>query len=164
MEITRRAASLGAIMTALAAAGCTQPAPPPPAPAPEPAPAPAPPPPPAPAADVTVGDDSNYKSVTLHSGQTLMLRLSGESPSTGYAWKLITGTGTHLTLTSHNFDSDAPPPAPGQPPLVGGGGTSVYLLTAKRPGVAVVRLALYPPGRDRKIVKSFRLRVVVRRA
>jgi predicted secreted protein len=161
MEITRRAASLGAIMTALAAAGCSEPAPPPPAPAPEPAPAPAPPPP-APAADVTVGDDSNYKSVTLHSGQTLMLRLSGESPSTGYAWKLLTGTGPHLALTSHNFESDVP--APGQPPVVGGGGTSVYLFTAKRPGVAVLRLALYPPGRDRRIAKSFRLRVNVRRA
>jgi predicted secreted protein len=110
---------------------------------------------------VSVSDSASGTTVKLHGGETLTIALSGESGSTGYAWKLLSGRGKVLGLTDHSYKSDLPPPAPGQPAVVGGGGTATFVFTAKHPGTAFVRLGLYPPGRHRHVAKIFRLKVVV---
>jgi len=91
----------------------------------------------------------------------LALRLPGESGSTGYRWKLISGTGWQLAQTARSYESTTPPPAPGQPVMVGGGGIAIFIFTARHRGVVPLRLALLPPGRGRKPAKMFHVRVHV---
>jgi predicted secreted protein len=125
------------------------------------APPPPPPPPPAAPPGVSVTDDASGTTVKLHGGDPLTISLSGESGSTGYAWKLLSGRGKVLALADHSYKSDLPPAVPGKPAMVGGGGTATFIFTAKHPGTAFVRLGLYPPGRHRHIAKIFRLKVIV---
>jgi predicted secreted protein len=110
---------------------------------------------------VTFGDEANGTGLTLHPGQKLILRLPGESPSTGYGWRILGGLGPHVKLIDRTAVSDLPPPPPGQPAMAGGGGTAVYRFVAERPGPALLRLGLFPPGHGRPVARVFRLRVTV---
>jgi len=97
--------------------------------------------------------------VHLHPEQKLIVKLSGESGSTGYRWSVVSGVGRALVQTDRSFQSDAPPPAPGQPPMVGGGGIAVFTFVAKHHGRTSLKLALLPPGRHRKPAKFFQLAI-----
>jgi predicted secreted protein len=112
--------------------------------------------------DAVVIDDSAAGTVVhLHPEQKLIVKLPGESGSTGYRWKTVSGLGRSLMQTDHSFKSDAPPPAPGQPPMVGGGGTAVFTFVAKYHGRTNLKLALLPPGRHRKPATLFHIYIEV---
>jgi predicted secreted protein len=140
----------------LGIAGCAETAPPAPPPDAAAAPAPAP-------AGITVDDSANGTSVKMPVGETLTVRLSGASGSTGYHWLVLRGSGLWLTLESQTMEPDAPPPAPGAPPMLGGSATTVLVFKAKRPGFAIVRAALYPPGNRVRVAKIYRLKVAITR-
>jgi len=128
-----------------------------------PPPAPPPPPPETPSLpdSVTVDLSAKGTEIQLHTGQTLVVRLTGESPSTGYGWRVVSNPSHHMAQLDRGSIPDHPPPAPGQPPLVGGGNTAVFTFKAQSPGKALLKLALFPPGRRRKPVAFFDLRIVV---
>ncbi len=93
----------------------------------------------------------------LHVGQKLVVRLPGESGSTGYHWKLLSGAGRFLVQKERKFVPDHPPPPPGAPPVVGGGGKAVYVFEARHAGKSALSLGLFSPGRKRKHLFSVKL-------
>jgi predicted secreted protein len=95
--------------------------------------------------------------VKLHVGQKLVVRLPGESASTGYRWKLLSGTGRFLLQKDRKFVRDHPPRPPGSPPVVGGGGKAVYVFEARHAGRSALSLGLYSPGRKRTRLFSVKL-------
>jgi predicted secreted protein len=106
--------------------------------------------------DAVIVDESAAGTIVhLHPDQKLIVKLPGESGSTGYRWKVVSGVGRALVQTDRSFQSDAPPPAPGKPVMVGGGGTAVFTFVAKHRGHSDLKLALLPPGRHRKPAKFF---------
>jgi predicted secreted protein len=110
---------------------------------------------------VIVEDAAAGTVVHLHPEQKLIVKLSGESGSTGYRWSVVSGVGHALVQTDRSFQSDAPPPTPGRPPVVGGGGTAVFTFVAKHHGHSNLKLVLLPPGRHRKPAKFFHVLVDV---
>ena len=112
--------------------------------------------------DAVIVEEAAARTVVhLHPDQKLIVKLAGESGSTGYRWKVVSGVGRSLLQTDRSFQSDAPPPAPGAPPMVGGGGTAVFTFVAKHHGRSDLKLALLPPGRHRKPAKFFQIFVDV---
>jgi predicted secreted protein len=96
--------------------------------------------------------------VHLHPEQKLILKLP-ENSSTGYRWTVIAGLGHGLMRTDRSYQSDAPPPPPGAPVIVGAPGTAVFTFLAKHHGRTELKLALLPPGRHRKPAKFFQLHI-----
>ncbi len=110
--------------------------------------------------EVTVGNDANGTAVNLHPGQMLILRLA-VCRGCGYEWRVLSTGNGQLGKPVTTLESNVPPPAPGQPPMLGGNSTAVFTFTAGRPGATDLRLALYPPGRGAAAGQIFRLHVVV---
>ncbi len=102
---------------------------------------------------VTLDNGADGTEIHIHPGQKLVLRLSGESGSTGYRWKLISGPSHHLVQIARTYESNV------KPPNVGGGGTAVYTFALHHPGKADLKLGLFPPGRGRPADHFFTLHV-----
>jgi predicted secreted protein len=81
------------------------------------------------------------------------------NPSTGYGWRMTASPGVRADGSQYVGDNELQTPAPasgGVPafPMVGGGGTQLWLFTAMQPGTATITFTLYPPGRGLPAVRK----------
>lgn len=87
-------------------------------------------------ADTLLTSRQHGQTVTVAVGTPLVVQLD-ESPTTGYAWSLVTAQEA-LPLTADGFE----PAAPGS---VGGGGLRCLHFNVRRPGDHRLELALMRP-------------------
>ncbi|HEX8102638.1 MAG TPA: protease inhibitor I42 family protein [Solirubrobacteraceae bacterium] len=108
---------------------------------------------------VATGGDSGRR-IVLARGDTLRVSLE-ENPSTGYAWRTARRPAREvLRRRSDRFVE----PAEQDPPVVGAPGRREITWRAVGRGRTRLTLRLVPPGEGRPPERSFRLKVVVRKA
>lgn len=78
---------------------------------------------------VVVTDANNEKTVTLHQGDALMVRLTA-NPSTGYGWNVVYPPDGPLHFVSSTYI--APPRRQTGPPMVGAPGMEVFRFTVPK--------------------------------
>jgi len=103
---------------------------------------------------ITVGRAANGSQRSLCRGDLLVVRLSS-NPSTGYAWRVRSGTRPVLALSSRTY-------VPPKDKLLGAPGTAVLRFRAVAAGTTVLRLAYTRPWeKGVPPARTFTLRVTV---
>jgi inhibitor of cysteine peptidase len=104
---------------------------------------------------ITVGPAANGSQRRLQRGDLLVVRLPS-NPSTGYSWKVRSGTRRVLAVAGRTYV----PPKDGQ--RLGAPGTAILRLRAVAVGKTVLRLA-YARSWEKGVVpaRTFTLRVTV---
>jgi inhibitor of cysteine peptidase len=82
--------------------------------------------------EVLVTEADNGKSITVHLGEKVLLRLS-ENPNTGFRWAVESGVGGIIELHGSDF-------IPARDSAVGRGGQRIFVFETK--GSGAVRLVL----------------------
>lgn len=104
---------------------------------------------------ITVGQAANGSHRALHRRDVLVVRLSS-NPSTGYRWKIRSGTGRALSLVGRTY---VPPRDTGS---LGAPGTDVFRLRAVTRGKVALRIVYVRPWESGvPPARTFTLRVTV---
>jgi predicted secreted protein len=103
-----------------------------------------------------IDEASNGRTVELHAGQQLEIRLA-ENRTTGFQWTLVSDGKPACTQVSHSYESSNGPP--------GAGGTAHWLWEAATGGAGTIQLAYRrkweaekPPIRTFKVQVRFKPR------
>ena len=112
---------------------------------------------PALARTVTLSAKSNGRTVSLHKGDRVVVRLDANS-STGYRWS----TTRHPNRRVVRLDSSKYVATPTSEPIAGSGGTQVVRLTARGRGRTSFALAYLSPGTPHTVGQRFRVTFRVR--
>ena len=99
---------------------------------------------------------SSGRTVTLHKGDKVVVRLAANA-TTGYHWST---TARPDKAVVHQTSSKYVP-KPTQPGIVGSGGTQVIRFTATGQGATRFATAYLSPGTPHRVGKRFRLRFAV---
>jgi predicted secreted protein len=112
---------------------------------------------PALARTVTVTAKSNGKTLSIHTGDKVVVKLAANS-STGYRWSTSRRPDKRVVkLVASNYV-----PTPTSEPIAGSGGTQVIKLTATGAGTTSLKLAYLSPGTPHTVGQRFRLTFKVR--
>jgi predicted secreted protein len=103
-----------------------------------------------------LGPSANGKTIHVHLGQIVEIKLSGNA-STGCSWQLAAVNLNVLRPVGIVFRE----PAPTKPPAVGRVGTYVIDLLARGKRTTTVRLEYVAPGARGSVGQRFRVTVVV---
>ena len=107
---------------------------------------------PAAARTVNVTAKSNGKTVSLHAGDKVVIRLDANA-TTGYHWSTTRRPDKAVVrLVSSKYVAD-----PAEPGVVGSGGTQVLRLAARGGGKTKLALAYLSPGTPHRVGRRFRL-------
>lgn len=108
-------------------------------------------------AAATISEADTGKTITLHKGDTLTVRLESNA-TTGYGWRTKERKGDSLVTAGKQPEYVPDAAAPG---VVGSGGHALFRFAAKKPGKETLGFVYVRPQKPGEVAKQVRFAVVV---